>query len=67
MKYLIISLLKSKLLHQHLFTFSQKVTFSLNVNTVFLQLFFKTGSPVSFSVKIPYNIVDNKGGGAHAQ
>ena len=33
----------------------------------FLQLFFKTGSPVSFSVKIPYNIVDNKGGGAHAQ
>lgn len=35
MKYLIISLLKSKLLHQHLFTFSQKVTFSLNVNIKF--------------------------------
>ena len=34
MKYLIISLLKSKLLHQYLFTFSQKVTFSLNVNIV---------------------------------
>ena len=34
------------------------------MSTVFLQLFFKTGSPVSFSVKIPYNIVDNKGGGS---
>ena len=50
MKYLIISLLKSKLLHQHLFTFSQKVTFSLNVNIKFDET---TQNPVRFAQRDP--------------